>query len=107
MFKIVVFRSDFKGIHEILRIIMLQNVAICVTFSHFCCLEVNYYISNFCSVAIVFSLHLDRIPYLQTRYMGRILWETINEDLKMPPDVNWHSWHAGDAKKLPKRWRSP
>ena len=49
---------------------MLQNVTICVTFSHFCCLEVNYYISKFCSVAIVFSLHLDRIPYFTDQVHG-------------------------------------
>merc|ERR1719506_2140904 len=40
-------------------------------------------------------------------YVARILWDRINEELKYPPDVYWHSWDPDGDRKLPRRWRSP
>jgi hypothetical protein len=40
-------------------------------------------------------------------FLARVLWDRINEDLRLPADMYWHSWDPEGDRKLPRRWRSP
>jgi hypothetical protein len=40
-------------------------------------------------------------------FMGRVLWDRINEELRLPSNMYWHSWDPDGDMKLPRRWRSP